>query len=161
MTNKPEFSYGFEKPSDLYQTLKRDAQEIDKESTPDRVFNFALTAYHLLEDWIRKSGAPKEVKKKIKDFQVNATDINPFNICRDIANGSKHFFLDGKNKAKKVVKDINTQQAGYGYRYGSFYGGAEHAIKIETNDGVEFDMHFIKKEIMDFCDDLFENHNIP
>jgi len=91
-----------------------------------------LTAYHLLEDWIRKSNNPQippQVKDEIQKMYRQKTEINPFNLCRDLANASKHFSLDKGALKKKVITNIKVYKTSYGT---GVYGVGPGLLKIHT-----------------------------
>jgi hypothetical protein len=46
-------SYGFSRPKDLFEKLKRDAAKLSAQPSPDDVFNFLVTAASLNE-WVKK-----------------------------------------------------------------------------------------------------------
>ena len=161
----PDIKYGFNSPSDLMSKLRRDANILDIEATPDAIFNFTITAHHLLEDWIRqrpKTEINSKVKKEISKKLSRINGSNAVSVCRDIATGSKHFKLDNKYSQKRVIESITVYNAGYGNsRFGkSPYGRTEHMVDVETSDNI-YNIHDLKKEVMEFCEYLFEKYEIP
>lgn len=163
--NLPEIAYGFNKPRDLLEKLRRDYKILDVEATPDAIFNFTITAFHLLEDWIRqqpKNAINNKAKKKISEKLSTKSSDNAIKICRDIANGSKHFKFDAKYASKKIVTDVTVYTAGFGNsRCGKVpFGGTEQMVKINTEEK-SYCIHDLKKEVMEFCEDLFETYDIP
>ncbi len=83
--NSPEIAHGFNGPIDLLEKLRRDYKILDVEATPDEIFNFTITAYHLLEDWIRKQ--PKNIinnkaKQEISEKLSTKSCDNVIKVCR-------------------------------------------------------------------------------
>ena len=76
---------------DLRQKLERDATLLDEEVSSDRLFNFAVTGYSLI-DWVKHDPAlpstvrdPREIESLYQDVWLK--------ICGDVATGAKHFEL--------------------------------------------------------------------
>lgn len=68
-----------------YENLKSD---------PDNTyhaFNFAITAYHLLE-WV----APKPIGSQNPDWTIIKNNVGYLKVCEQLANGAKHFEIDKK-----------------------------------------------------------------
>lgn len=125
MTQHP----GFQCAHDVRRKVERELARLEAEVTSDTFFNFAVTAYHLC-DWIAKDATlPKEARRQLATVRKQL----PIQICRDIANGSKHF---GVNYKDFVVADA-TCVAGYGIgRYGAgSYGVGEASIEVTLADG--------------------------
>ncbi len=165
MSDQAELNFGFSKPSDLLKKIRRDSKKLDREASPDNIFNFVITAYHLLDDWIRRNKDPdihRGAKQDITEKQGRKNEINVFNICRDLSIGSKHFVLDKKSKEKKVITNIKIYEAGFGNsRFGKVpFGGTEPMVELDA-EGVVYDIHSLRKEIMDFCGELFRKYKIP
>ncbi|GAB2199482.1 hypothetical protein [Sessilibacter sp. MAH4] len=89
--------YEYKVPKDLLAKLVRDGRKAhlhskNAEEFCDNLFNFCITA-HALRDWCIKSlnlsGTAKE------DFHNRCNASNYLQYCRDIANTTKHFSLDG------------------------------------------------------------------
>ena len=80
-------------------------------------------------------------------------------ICRDLANASKHFKLDYKNRkidsAKSVQGCFGTGRFGKGD-----YGIGEEKITIKCSDGHEYKALEIARSILKVWDDFFKEHNI-
>jgi hypothetical protein len=82
--------YGFRTPRDLYEKLKRDATKLDTQVSADDLFNFAVTAWHM-QDWIREG--PAKSSPAIEADRTKLRGNKYVQMCRDIANASKHFTL--------------------------------------------------------------------
>jgi hypothetical protein len=82
--------YGLRTPRDLFEKLKREAAKLDSETSPDNLFNFAVTAWHM-QDWIREG--PAKSAPTIEADRAALRRHPHIQVCRDIANASKHFTL--------------------------------------------------------------------
>ena len=110
-------SYGINKPKDLLEKLKHDANELNYPYNPHHIFNFIVTAYSLSE-WVQKYYNSKKradvfIVGKIKleswklpgyasewvearylptgtnyEFHI----VNVLSICNHSANASKHYY---------------------------------------------------------------------
>ncbi len=118
-------SIGLDTASDLFRKVERDRTALEREVTPDAVFNFVVTA-HALCDWVQKDPTLSRTAK------LGAVDLARTNewlrACRDLANGSKHFTID---RYHPLVEHADAA-SGYGRgRYGvGAYGGGEWCITI-------------------------------
>ena len=81
---------GFSNPRDLFEKLKRDAQKLDTSTSADSLFNFVITAWHL-QEWVENGPAQSDTRLRtaIRDLR----DADELQICRSLANSSKHFKL--------------------------------------------------------------------
>ena len=82
---------GLDSALDLFRKVQRDREAVEREVTPDCLFNFVVTA-HSLCDWIPKDPAfSPTAGAACADLARN----NPWlRARRDLANGSKHFTID-------------------------------------------------------------------
>ncbi len=146
-------TYGFLNSKDLFQKLKRDANALEKECTSDNFFNFVVTAYHLC-DWIKKDPSCPQSSKNDVSYVRQRTCIR---VCRDIANASKHFRL---NYTPIVAKTESKRGYGHGrYEHGGYNKG-EEKIYIELADGTKCDALSLYREVIDFWERFFKEHNI-
>lgn len=147
-------TYGIRNANDLFQKLKRDANALEKECASDNFFNFVVTAYHLC-DWTEKDPTcPRAARNDV--FRVRQQTC--IDVCRDIANASKHFEL---NYNDPIVAKTESKR-GYGHsRYGhSGYGKGEEKIYIELADGTKCDALSLYREVIDVWERFFKEHNI-
>jgi hypothetical protein len=125
-------TYGLKTAPDLLAKLERDAQLLREEVSSDRFFNFVVTAYSLA-DWIKNDPTvPPSAKSDLQRFRSTAQ----IQICRDLANASKHFQLDPKlNPYPKVAAADSEQGFGVG-RFGvGGYGVGEEEITVVLSVG--------------------------
>ena len=130
---------------DLYEKLKREADRLKKDLSGDNLYNFVVTAYHLLE-WVQKDPNKTHDPAIIKEVRNN----RHFKICRDLANASKHFEI---TNYKPDVSDATNAKARYGRaEYGaSEYGQTEDKIFIETENGRVDCSDLINKLLEVYC----------
>jgi hypothetical protein len=94
--------YGFRTPRDLYEKLKRDAAKLDDQVNADNLFNFVVTAWHM-QDWI-KNGPAKS--SPAIEADRNRLRVNEYvQICRDMANASKHFTLTYDPTVSSITRE--------------------------------------------------------
>ncbi len=122
--------------NDLFAKLQRDAAALEQEVTSDRLFNFVVTGYSMI-DWVKND--PKVPPAAKADPVVQGLhDDRWLRICGDLANGCKHFTLD-LHKRKPITASASSKR-GYGVgRYGKGgYGVGEESIEVQLNDGTSF-----------------------
>ena len=104
---------------DLFAKLRRDADALDQEVTSDRLFNFVITGYSLI-DWVKNdpNNPHKEEDPVIKRLRTDKW----LKICGELANSCKHFALEEPNRRKQRRKPITVSalsKQGFGLgRYG-------------------------------------------
>ena len=121
---------------DLFAKVRRDAELLMQEVTSDRVFNFTVTAYSLI-DWIRNDPAVPERAKQQSEIEKLRSD--PWlKLCGDLATSAKHFELTTR---KPTASEVTAQQ-GYGMgRFGKGgWGVGEEQITIHLPDGSAHDV---------------------
>jgi hypothetical protein len=125
-------TYGLKNARDLLAKLERDAELLRNEVSTDRFFNFVVTAYSLA-DWVQNDpSVPLNAKADLTLFR----STNEIQICRDLANASKHFQLDPKRNPSPTVKSAHSDQ-GFGLgRFGAgAYGVGEEEIIVWLSTG--------------------------
>src|ERR1039458_8605023 len=93
---------------DLVGKLQRDPEALEEEVTSDRLFNFVLTGYSMI-DWIKNDpNIPATAKTgPVVDGLRNDQWLR---ACGDLANSCKHFTL-----AKREAVTVSAESArGYG-----------------------------------------------
>jgi len=148
MTQHP----GLQSALDLFNKVERELARLETAVSADTYFNFAITAYHIC-DWVEKdSTLPKAARRELESLRQQL----PIQICRDIANGSKHF---GVNYSDPVVADA-TCVTGYGMgRYGKgAYGVGEPKIQVTLADGSLLDGLDIARQAVQLWRTFFTKH---
>ena len=119
-----------------YNELKADADNEFK------VFNFFLTAYHLL-DWLFKGkhGDPERIR-------INKEPI--IEVCGHIANGIKHFETNRHSAVKEIIKDRYVEK---GYVKDGYFQ-EPIIIKLDNNAkkvlGDEIEVDILADKIISF-----------
>ncbi|MDD5066275.1 MAG: hypothetical protein PHF84_04450, partial [bacterium] len=151
----PPITYSLKDSQDLYDKLTIDYNELLNEVNSRSVFNFVVTAYHLIE-WMKK-----DKRFAFGDIQDEISEIKNheyYKICRDLANASKHFEL--RNPSKKVKSTSVSQGFGVG-RYGAGpFGSGEEEVTIELNDGRKIDILELAGGLMTIYDKYFTKSEI-
>jgi len=125
-------TYGLRTARDLLAKLERDAQLLREEVSSDRFFNFVVTAYSLA-DWIQNDpSVPGSAKAALTSFRGQSQ----IQICRDLANASKHFQLDPHRNPNPTVASADSDQ-GFGVgRFGAGgFGVGEEEITVWLSAG--------------------------
>ncbi len=147
-------TYGFKTPQDILDKVHRDADLLDDEVTSDRLFNFVVTAYSLI-DWISES---RLASCSQKDAAQSFRESQPLKICGDIANASKHFVL----KRRKPITSSAVSIQGWGCgRYGKGgWGVGEEQIEIVLNDGTRISGQQFVQDVLSVWAAFFAEHPI-
>jgi hypothetical protein len=98
----------------LFEKLKWDYQQLERGWGVYQTFNFVVTAYHLYEDWIKSTGSRLQKQRKHK---LPEQGKKLFCTLRDITNASKHWQLNTKSQAIKVVSNVSSPEIGDWYAY--------------------------------------------
>ncbi|AFY84110.1 hypothetical protein [Oscillatoria acuminata] len=128
-------TFDFNSVSQLFEKLKRDASLLDEEVTSDRLFNFVLTGYSMI-DWVKNGPSVPESATEDSEVQSLYTD-QWLKICGDLATACKHVRLTRRTP----ITSSATSVSGFGrgrLGQGSF-GNGEESITVELNDGTTFD----------------------
>ena len=89
--------------NDMFAKLQWEHDRLQNEWSEYNSFNFVVTAYHLYEDWISAAGSYEERQRR---KQLPAIARKLAHVLRDITNASKHWHLDPKGEAKRIVDDV-------------------------------------------------------
>jgi hypothetical protein len=149
-------NYGFSTASDLLKKLERDAKSLDDEVTSDRMFNFVVTGYSLI-DWIKKDPNVPQAAKTKNEIEALYSD-KWLKVCGDLATASKHFTI---TKRPSITTSATSSQ-GFGEgRYGKGdFGVGEEAIEIELNDGTKHDALMLVNGVLNKWRSFFQTHGI-
>lgn len=168
-------SYGFGRPQDLFEKLKRDATKLSAQSHADDVFNFLVTAASL-QEWVGKnfkdvpltSGISAAVKSRDwKSFPSRGSPwladascvpnthlderhhiVNALRICWEAAGASKHFYWESK------IKDVQWKPiVGNWYQY--VFTSVEPDLYVDY-DGESYGLAQIKGIVLQFYETLFD-----
>lgn len=110
----------------LFEKLKWDYIQLEKEWGTYCTFNFVLTAYHLYQDWIEKTGTAEQKQRK-ESLPENGNLL--FKVWRDITNASKHWQLNQSSQSRQVVTSVSSLQIADWYAY--FIAGPVIYIDVE------------------------------
>ncbi|WP_029922414.1 hypothetical protein [Nevskia soli] len=149
-------NYGLTSIRDLFAKLQRDAAALDEEVNSDRMFNFVITGYSMI-DWVKNDPSVPTAAKAAVAVQALRDDIW-LKACGELANASKHFVL---KKQSPTTASATTAQ-GYGVgRYGmGGYGVGEESIDILLNDGASFHCLDLVNGVVGSWQRFFLSHGI-
>ena len=142
--------------ADLLGKMRRDAALLDEEVTSDRLFDFAVTAYSLI-DWIKKDPAvPAPAKQKSEIDSLYADRW--LKLCGDLATAAKHFELTTRPPTASQV----TAQQGFGLgRFGKGgYGDGEEQITVPLPHGSAHDVLELVESAQRTWEAFFARHGI-
>lgn len=107
-------TFGLRDASDMLAKLHDEHERLEREVTSYNLFNFVVTAYHLIE-WVEKDPVVSAATKRDLASVRQDTYIA---VCRDLANANKHFKL--KRGYEGQVTSEATSRSGHGVgRYGA------------------------------------------
>jgi hypothetical protein len=141
---------------DLFAKLQRDAAALEEEVTSDRLFNFVVTGYSMI-NWVEKDPKVPLAAKAVTAIRGLRKDRS-LKICRDLANASKHFTLDYPDP----ITASASSKRGYGVgRYGKGgYGVGEESIEVQLNDGTSVHCLDLVNDVIKSWQSFFEFHGI-
>jgi hypothetical protein len=150
-------TYGIRTARDLLAKQERDAQLLREEVSSDRFFNFVVTAYSLA-DWIQNDPTvPASAKADLARFRSTPA----IQVCRDLANASKHFQLDPRRNPNPAVTAADSER-GFGVgRYGmGGYGVGEEKITVLHSAGNSIDGLDVMEDALRECKQFFTTHGM-
>jgi len=141
--------------ADLLQKLRRDAALLEQEVTSDRLFNFVVTGYSLI-DWVRHDpNVPATAKAERNTLYQHQWLI----LCGDLATAAKHFELTTRSPTASKVTAVQ------GYGLGGFgkgpYGVGEEQIEIHLPNGTVHSLSELTNGVLNTWTDFFKRHKIP
>ena len=98
----------------LFGKLKWDYEQLTKDWSSYCTFNFALTAYHLYQDWIKRAGTEDQ---KARKAALPEQGRLLFDVWRDVTNATKHWELDARSQSQQVVNSVSDPQIADWYAY--------------------------------------------
>ena len=147
---------GFSTARDLFEKLQRDAAALDAEVTSDRLFNFVVTGYSLI-DWIKNDPSVPASAKVASAIEGLYSDTW-LKVCGDLATASKHFRLTSRPPVTTSAK----ASRGYGVgRYGrGGYGVGEESVMLQLNDGTSFHCLELARGVVASWQAFFTAHGV-
>ena len=141
---------------DLFEKLERDATSLRDEVTSDRMFNFVVTGYSMI-DWINNDPSVPSSAKTASEIKSLHKD-QWLKICGELANAAKHFTL----KSRKPITSSAISSQGYGVgRFGKGgFGVGEEEIEIELNNGTKYGAFDLVNGVIDKWESFFLTHGI-
>lgn len=151
------FPGSLQSATDLFGKLRRDAALLDEEVTSDRLFNFVVTGYSLI-DWIKRDPTVPQVAKSSSEIDGLYSDLW-LTICGDVATAAKHFKLTRRSPTASGVE--SKQGLGLG-RFGKGrWGVGEEQITILMPDGSGHSLFDLVNGVVDSWSGFFARHGIP
>jgi hypothetical protein len=147
-------TFGLQDANDMLAKLHHEHERLEREVTSYDLFNFVVTAYHLIE-WVERDPVvPPTAKHDLASIRQDTYIA----VCRDLANANKHFKL--KRDYKGQVTSEATSKSGFGVgRYGAgAFGRGEESITIVLTDETEYVALALARSVIDVWDAFFARH---
>ena len=141
---------------ELLQKLRRDAALLEDEVTSDRLFNFVVTGYSLI-DWIKHDPTVPAAAKV--GSEIDSLYHDPWlTLCGDLATAAKHFELTTRKPTASGV----TAARGWGVgRFGKGgYGVGEEEIRVHLPDGTAHDVFALVEGVLRAWKNFFTRHSL-
>ena len=139
-------------PRDLLEKAKRDYEKMKADTSTDTIFNFFVTAYHVL-DYVRISGT-------VPQADIDQLYVDPdFRMCQFLCNKGKHIQLRGGEQYE--AKHVAAIPGGV---LGSFVlgvdrlGGSERFVVLDGTQ--ELDVIKLGSDLIKKWEDFFLAHGI-
>lgn len=160
------YSFSLKTPSHLLAKLRRDFERLKSSQElhqSDHAFNFAIAAWHMT-DWVWKTTTDAQTRfarSTLGTFQQMICDESEaIRLCKDLAEGSKHFAVD-KPDARAVV-DSNVSATGA--VLGAFTLGhdklGEEVLKIRLADGTSKRAEEVFAEALAYWKQFFHKYGV-
>lgn len=129
---QPLKAFAIKTSRDLHAKLQRDAKALQEEVSSDRLFNFFVTAWSLV-DWIKSDDSVPSDAKAARDTLQSDPLLQ---VCRDLANGCKHHTITRYD----ALTERTASQKGFGLgRFGKgAYGIGEESVEVVMKDGSHY-----------------------
>jgi hypothetical protein len=149
-------TFGLTSLSDLFAKLQRDAEALDVEVTSDRLFNFVVTGYSMI-DWV-KNDPTVPASAKVSTVVDALYKDKWLKVCGDLATAVKHFSLT----TRKPITDSAVTESGFGVgRFGKGgWGVGEESIEVKLNDGTSFSCLDLAAGVVASWETFFKSHGI-
>ena len=122
-------TFGLQDASDMLAKLHHEHERLEREVSSYNLFNFVVTAYHLIE-WVKRDPAVPATKRDLDSIRKDTYIA----VCRDLANANKHFKLNQGYKGQ--VTSEATSRSGYGVgRYGAGTIWTRRRVDHDRTDG--------------------------
>jgi hypothetical protein len=147
-------TFGLSSVGDLFAKLRRDADLLDTEVTSDRLFNFVVTGYSMI-DWVKNDPSVPASAKTANEVNLLYVDAW-LKVCGDLATACKHFSFTQR------VPITQSADARQGYGCGRFGKGAygELSIEIQMNDGTTFTGLDLVNGVISKWQSFFKAHGV-
>jgi hypothetical protein len=137
---------------DLYEKLKSDAARLASDWGVYACFDFAVTAWHLQEDWVQSD--PPKAPCRIKRGQTQRPPEMQLalDVIHDLANGSKHFHLDQRGRTSRTVTATRERKEAGWWSY--FWHEDMPGVSVGS---YEFSIRVLRNIIMAYFDWVFDD----
>ncbi len=140
-------------PRDLFGKLKREADRFRADPSADHLFNFMVTAWHL-QEWVQKGPARTCSAVEASRRALRATDR--IQMCKDIANASKHVELNYHPTVDKVSRIGAAFQPG-AFQSDAFQTKRSYSIRVGTE---VHDVGQVIDDVLGLYEAFFAKHNL-
>lgn len=151
---QPLKAFAIHTARDLHAKLGRDASSLHDEVSSDRLFNFFVTAWSLV-DWIKRDDSVPAGAKAARDT-IRTDPL--LQVCRDLANGCKHHTITRYDSSTE--RTVSTSGFGLG-RFGKgAFGIGEESVVVVMKDGTRYPVLQLVDDVAERWRLFFEKHSI-
>jgi len=151
---QPLKAFAIQTSRDLYAKLGRDASSVHDEVSSDRLFNFFVTAWSLV-DWLKSDESVPHEAKAARDTIQNDPLLQ---VCRDLANGCKHHTITRYDTSTE--RTVSTSGFGLG-RFGKgAFGIGEESVVVVMKDGTCYPVLQLVDDVTEHWRLFFEKYGI-
>ncbi|GEM_PF-1912863 len=141
----------FRSAIDVFHKLKHEVGKLEVNIHVYDFFNFVITA-HILQEWLLKdSTLPDVMRLKAKEIEKNQF----WQVCKEISNGNKHFYLDHETKTIKGISHVRLNPKSFDWGL-SLEDGEYEAFVIGLRDGHYIGPRQLEDEILKMYEDVFK-----
>ncbi len=142
----------FRSAIDVFHKLKHEVSKFESNIHVYDFFNFVITA-HILQEWLLKdTSLPDVMRLKAKEIEKNQF----WQVCKEISNGNKHFYLDKETKIIKAISHVRLNPKSYDWGL-SLEDGEYEAFVIGLRDGHFIGPRQLEDEILKMYQDVFKS----
>lgn len=131
---------GLSSSRDLYAKLQSDSARLTTDWGVYACFDFAVTAWHLQDDWVLSDPPKSPCRIKRGQTQRPKEMQLALDVIHDLANGSKHFHLDRRGQASRTITATRERKEAGWWPYlwhedmpGVSVGSYEFSIRVLRN----------------------------
>jgi hypothetical protein len=136
----------------MLRKARRELARIESEASIDHIYNFFVTAYHVVDYLKDANCAPAEALKTLRDDYL-------FQRCADVCNKAKHVRL---TRSRPDITPVRWSGALNGAPLGALpLNGGEERWILWPQDNTQIEVKSFARATVAKLEDFFTEHNIP